>query len=29
MNALGLSRSIKDRGNKLLMLCHKNGKSYI
>ena len=29
MNAVGLTRSIKDRSSKLLMLCHEGGKSYI
>jgi len=29
MNAMGMTRSIKDRSNKLLMLCHQNAKSYI
>lgn len=29
VNAMGLTRSLKDRTSTLLMLCHKDGKSYI
>ena len=29
MNAMSLTRSLKDRSNRLLMLCHTGNKSYI